>query len=283
MTPTYLPDLARCELLVESLDHTASGVPHYLIVDRCERSSFIHLQSGNRRLIDSEEILGNWIFRLPGRSSIWLSLKTPPVRGWVVQQILKVGASEIIPERTLIFCDSDVAFLRSFDRQALLIGEKVGLLDIDFTTENVRRWTATARRLLGIHLHSGEYRNYVGNMICWNRETIHAMRQRIEENTELNWKVAVARSLNFSEYMVYGTYVREMLAYNNVDHAPSDIPLVKPSWNEKLATQSAMESFFSNLDHRTVAVMIHSKDGIAPAQYRPYLERLWKAPGHPGN
>lgn len=57
VTPTYLPDLARRGLLVESIKRIVP-IPHYLIVDRCEGSAFAHLQSGQRRPIESEEILG---------------------------------------------------------------------------------------------------------------------------------------------------------------------------------------------------------------------------------
>jgi hypothetical protein len=277
VTPTYLPDLKRFELLAESLDRAAPSVPHYFIVDGCDRSAFSHLTRGRRRLIESEAILGNWIMRMPGRRGLWFSLKALPVRGWIIQQILKIGATDLIPERTLVFCDSDTAFIRRFDRKDLLIDGKIGLLDIDFVNNNSRQWTATGRRLLGLPHYDGGYRNYVGNMICWNRETVKAMRQRIETSTGMNWQVALARTLHFSEYMVYGIFVREVEGYTAVDHAPSAVPLVKPSWGTALTTDSAINAFFADIDLRTIAVMIHSKDGIDPERYRVQLERYWSA------
>ena len=117
------------------------------------------------------------MWRMPGRKGLWLSLKAPPVRGWIIQQILKIGAVDAIPERTLVFCDSDTAFFRHFDRNNLLVDGKVGLIDVDFVTDEKRRWTATARRLLGLSPHGGVVRNHVGNMICWNRETVKAMQR----------------------------------------------------------------------------------------------------------
>jgi hypothetical protein len=197
-------------------------VPHYLIVDRRDRSAFIHLERGRRRLVESEALIGNWMWRMPSRKSFWLSLKAPPVRGWIVQQILKIGAIEAIPERILVFCDSDTAFIRHFDRDDLLVDGKVGLLDVPFCDDAVRRWTAAARRLLGLAQHDGGYRNHVGNMICWNRETVKAMQQRIETSTGMNWQVALARTPSVAEYIIYGTFVREVLGYDAVDHAPLD-------------------------------------------------------------
>jgi hypothetical protein len=235
------------------------------------------LERGKRKLIESETLLGSWIFRAPGRKGFWLSLKALPVRGWIVQQILKIAAIEVIPERTLIFCDSDTAFLRPFARDNFLISGKVGLIDIDFNSETCRRWTAIARRLLGLSPKQGGYRNHVGNMICWNRETVRAMQQRIEFITDMNWQVALARTPSFSEYMIYGVFVREVLGYDAVDHAPSTVPLVKPSWGIALTTDSALDAFFADFDPQTVAVMVHSKDNIDPARYRAYLQRQWDA------
>jgi hypothetical protein len=275
VTPTYLPDLARCELLAESLDRVAPEVGHYLIVDHRDRPAFAHLEKGRRRIIDSEAIVGKWMWRVPARKSYWLSFKALPVRGWIIQQILKIGAVEMIPERTLVFCDSDTAFLRHFDVNDLLVDGKVGLLDVDFHTDTTRHWTATARRLLGLSQYDGGYRNYVGNMICWNRETVKAMQAQIELSTGSNWQVAVARMSRFSEYMLYGIFVRDVLGYATTDHAPSDVPLVKASWGSDLTTEAALEGFFGELNASTVAVMIHSKDGIDPLNIRHYLLRGW--------
>lgn len=278
VTPTYLPDLQRCELLAESLDRSAPHVPHYLLVDRRDRAAFAHLERARRRIIESESIVGHWMRRMPGRRGIWLSLRAPPVRGWILQQILKIGSIEAIPERTLVFCDSDTAFFRSFDREDLTVAGKVGLCDVDFSNDEIRRWTATARRLLGLSRREDGHRNHVGNMICWNRETVKALQQRIEISTGLNWQVALARTPSFSEYILYGVFVREVLGYDAVDHAPSAVPLVKASWGMALTTDSAIDAFFAEFDPRAVAIMIHSKDGIDPARYRRHLERRWLRP-----
>jgi hypothetical protein len=274
VTPTYLPDLVRCELLARSLDRCAPDVPHYLIVDNRDLAAFRHLEGGNRRLIVSESLVGHWLKRLPGKKSYWLSFRAPPVRGWIIQQILKIAAVDAVSERTLIFCDSDTSFFRHFDRTDLLVDGKIGLLDIDFTNDDIHRWTEAGKRLLGL---SGQIakRGHVGNMICWNRETILAMRRRIAETTGSDWQVALARTPSFSEYMLYGMYVREVAGYRAVDHAPSDVPLVKASWGEDLGSGAAIDRFFSNFDPRTVAVMVHSKDGINPNRFEAKLEQLW--------
>ena len=113
-------------------------------------------------------------------------------------------------------------------------------------------------------------------MICWNRETIHALQGRIQAHSSLDWAIAVARESTFSEYVLYGVFVRELVGYDAVDHTPSAVPLVKASWGYDLTTENRMAAFFSKFDPRTVAVMIHSKDRIDLAGLRLHLERHWK-------
>jgi hypothetical protein len=71
--------------------------------------------------------------------------------------------------------------------------------------------------------------------------------------------------------------VSEILGYDSVRHAPSDVPLVKPLWDAHLLTDQDFQTFFSDVDPRTVAVMIHSKDGVDPSRYRKYLEGRWSS------
>jgi Family of unknown function (DUF6492) len=277
VTPTYLPDLRQCELLAESLDRNTPGVPHYLIVDRRDRTAFSHLERGMRRLVESEALVGSWMRRMPGRKSFWLSLKAPPVRGWIVQQILKIASVDEISQRTLVFCDSDVAFLRPFGLDHLLVDGKIGLADVEYWNDEIVRWTKVARRLLGLSPRDDGYHNHVGNMICWNREIVFALRERIEKSTGTKWQVALARTPTFSEYILYGVFVREVLGYDAVDHAPSSAPLVKASWGTVLKTDSDIDAFFSDFDPSAVAVMVHSKDGVDPARFRRHIERHWRA------
>ena len=82
VTPSYGPDLARCELLAESLDRTAADVPHYLLIDRHDYPAFRHLNGGKRRLVEAEALVGSRFWRMPGRKPFWLSGHALPVRGW---------------------------------------------------------------------------------------------------------------------------------------------------------------------------------------------------------
>lgn len=274
VTPTYWRDLARCELLAESLDRCAPDIPHYLIVDRRDRQLFAHLIGGRRRIIESEALLDSCFWQVPGKSGWWLSYATLPVRGWVMQQIKKIAAIKAVPERTLVFCDSDSAFFRRFRRDDLLVKGKIGLLDVPFANDDVRKWTAMSRSILGLPQSDGEYHNYVGYLVCWNRDTVEALQQRVEQVAQLPWQIALARRFALSEYTLYGIFVRESLGYRATDHAPSDVPLIKSLVGLNLK-ESQLDAFFSNFDSKTIGVMVHSKGGIEPRQFRSRLEQLW--------
>jgi hypothetical protein len=275
VTPSYFPDLGRCQLLVESLERTGATCKHYLIIDRTDYAAFAHLASNRVIIIKSEDILEYWLHRLPGRGGYWASLRSLPVRGWIIQQILKLAIASHVPESTLIYCDSDTSFVRHFSIDDILIGKKVGLLDVDFADSNVAKWTKIACRLLGCDAESVTFRGHVGNMICWQRKNILLLHEKLQAVSGQSWQLTIARERHFSEYILYGVFIRACLGYDASGHAQSTKPLVTNSWELDLSSDQALSDFFYNIDPQSVAVMVHSKDGIDPARLRPHLEKFW--------
>jgi hypothetical protein len=49
--------------------------------------------------------------------------------------------------------------------------------------------------------------------------------------------------MSFSDYMIYGVFLREIAGYDEADHARSTVPFVKPSQGISLSTVSAIETF----------------------------------------
>jgi hypothetical protein len=58
VTPTFTPDLERCELLVRSLDRFAPDIRHYLLVSSYEVHRFRHLVSSRTFILVAEDIIG---------------------------------------------------------------------------------------------------------------------------------------------------------------------------------------------------------------------------------
>ena len=261
VTPSFLPDLARCELLVESVRTFAPQIRHYLVLDRRDLHAFRHLAGSMTILVAAEDLLEGYR-RMPGRTGVWLNRRTPPVRGWIAQQMMKLALANHAAEDILICLDSDVTFLRYFGRQHIMVGDRIGLLDVGYANAQITEWTRVAERLLGLPANSVPLRGHVGNLVAWSRRQTIELHRYLEKVNGLPWQVAVGRCIRFSEYMLYGVYTREIVGYENSSHAPSDVPLVRPSWDEDLSSPGAVETFVRSLDPGNVAVMFHSKKQV---------------------
>lgn len=279
ITPSYPRDLERCALLVESLDRCCPDAKHYLIVDRWDMAPFRKLASSRTELIESEAVIEPWLRRFPSSHGFWVSMKTLPVRGWMMQQIRKIGIAKAVTCKNLVYCDSDMAFIRPFGLRDLLEGGKLGLLDVAYQDDQVRRWTADARRLLGLTGDAAGTRGHVGQMICWRRDNVIAMQQRIEATCGMSWQQALARLRTVSEYILYGVFVRQVIGYGGSGHKPSQVPLVKTSWDTDMTTPQGIDDFFKEFDSRTIAIMAHSKDSIDQVRLRELIEAQWRRAG----
>jgi Family of unknown function (DUF6492) len=276
VTPSYGPDFERCALLVESLNHFAHAFTHYLIVDAPDVPQFRALASGRTRIIDSREVMDPRFVRLPLRGGTWCNWRTLPMRGWISQQIRKLAAPRIAQEDTLVMIDSDTAFVRQFSPDHVLEGGKVGLLDVDYCADMVPKWTGVAESLLELK-QAVPLRGHVGHLIAWDRAHLCGLQAHIETATGLPWQVAIGRKPTFSEYILYGVYIRAVVGYAASRHAPTARPLIKQPWAYDLRSDAGRKAYFSEIEPENIGVMIHSKDGIAAQDVRRYLDPIFKA------
>jgi hypothetical protein len=274
VTPSYPPDLERCELLVQSLDRFGPAFNHYIIVDRADMAAFAHLASPRTILIEAESIIDRRFIRIPWKGSSWYNWRALPMRGWISQQVYKLGAIKVVPEDILVMTDSDTTFVRPFTVDNFLIDGKTGLLDVDYCAGKVPVWSAVATKLLGLSAVPN-LRGHVGNLIAWRREHVAALHVHVEHVTGLPWQIAIARQRTFSEYILYGIFVREELGYGASLHGPSTRALVKQPWEHDLTTEESLKTYIHDLEPDNIAVMIHSKDGLPVSAARPYFEALF--------
>jgi Family of unknown function (DUF6492) len=277
VTPSYPPDLERCELLVESLDRFGPTFKHYIIVDRADMAVFAHLASARTILIEGESLIDSRFTRIPWKGGVWLNWRTLPMRGWISQQIKKLAAIKVTTEDILIMTDSDATFVKPVSAERFMIDDKVGLLDVDYCAGMVPTWTAVATKLLGLPT-APALRGHVGQMIAWRREHLIGLLDHVERAAGLPWQVAIARQRTFSEYILYGIYLRSVVGYAASRHAPSTVALVREPWDYDLSAAGELKRFFDDISSENIAVMIHSKDGLPVSAARPYFEALFAKP-----
>jgi Family of unknown function (DUF6492) len=218
LTPTYGRDLELCALLCESVDrHVGSFSKHYLLVPDSDVSLFAHFESEHRSVLLASEFLPNWLRPLPRiiqrkRRQYWWSFRTKPVSGWHVQQLLKIAATVSLPYQRYCILDSDIVFFRDFDLACFEHPNSIPLLYMpdEVTPAQVRHapWVETSHQLLGLPAPSFPAADFIGHIMFWDRETTRAMVSRIEAVTGLDWVDALCRTREFSEYMLYGYFVR---------------------------------------------------------------------------
>jgi hypothetical protein len=254
----------------------ADPFDHLLIVDRRDCRLFSKLASGNRTVLAVEEILPPWIGRVPCSRRWWWSLRSWPVRGWILQQLAKLSAPDVTEADVLLYVDSDVVFIKPFDdRQLIGSGDQVSLLRYPGFSEGWVNWHRSTAHLLGLEATNFFGANYVGNLVRWRRENVIALREHIECTMAVDWRVALCRTLHWSEYTLYGVFVDQVLGADS-GHFPDTTPYVAELWNPETGVPD-IEQVFTRLSPDTVAVMISSRSNVQVDDYRRLVENCWNS------
>lgn len=218
ITPSYVGDFERFSLLCDSIDRRVSGYErHYVIVSDDDMSMFRPFVSERRIVLPSSRLIPRWLRLAPGvrlanGRKIWWSLRAWPVHGWHVQQIVKIAAAMEMPEQRFCIIDSDIVFVRPFDVGAYASGERTPLyvepeaIKSDAPLHAV--WTRSCDRLLGHAATRFPADDYIGHVIVWDKNAVHDMTHAIARTTGMCWPLALCRARHFSEYLLYGRYVR---------------------------------------------------------------------------
>jgi hypothetical protein len=274
VTPSYAPDFQRCKLLCWSIKQFVDfPVHHYIIVDQKDLSLFQELADRHTTILAKEKILPSWIQRVPffDKKNLWLNLKgyrsgNLLLRGWLVQQMIKLAAAQYVSEEVIIFLDSDVAFIDRFNVHSLVKEGKVRLFRVEqYINENDKLthvWKEEAKRLL--KLPDKHYQdNYVSQIVTWRRSTLLQMYQHIERNTQKDWLESLCEMKHLSEYILYGmfaNYVDSEHAGHYDDHLQK---ICHCYWKEVPMSNGELEAFFQEAQtsgHK--AVMISAKSGM---------------------
>ncbi|SPU64220.1 Uncharacterised protein [Brucella melitensis] len=222
VTASWDQDFERCKLLCETVDKYTTGfTKHYILVESKDVALFRQLESSRRIIIDERDLLPSWLhaFWDPThlwRRRIWLSLKTKPLRGWHVQQLRRIALAGAMEEDGFLYMDSDMAFLRPFDCSTLWHGEKLRLFVRPNALANPKWpehpvWAANAAKLLGIQNGKSGLNDYIGQLVSWRRDSVISMCERIEAHTGQHWVAALGKIRRFSECILYGRYVDDIL------------------------------------------------------------------------
>ncbi|WP_120716549.1 DUF6492 family protein [Tsuneonella amylolytica] len=274
VTPSFSRDLERCRLLVESRRACAPGIDHYLVIDKPDLSLFAELADRHTIIVDSRELLDRELHKAWGNNGWWFGHRVLPLRGWITQQLYKLSMPRVSDASVFVNIDSDCVFVRPFEPGRLFNDGMLGLPEVDYRNDEICEWSLEAAALTGVTPPTRP-NNYVGNMIPWRAKVVGALTDRIAATTGLPWQIALGRRRTFSEYMLYGIWVRCGAGFLESGHFADPRPLVHTNWDRTLASDDDFERFFSQLPDEALAVMVHSKDGIEPTHYARFARDRW--------
>lgn len=262
VTPSFRLDLAQCRLLVESVErHVPQEIRHYLVVDRRDVPLFRPLAGRRTEILTVEDIVPGWIVRIPGVRRFWWSWRSRPIKNWILQQIVKLSVADVVREDVFLFVDSDVLFVAPYDPRAL---ERDGAVPLFVETGKAGiipfndAWHGVAAELIGLPAQKTYDTNFIGNVICWRRNTVKQLHARMAEVARRDWVLAVAPKMKFSEYILYGLYVTQLMK-GTAGHYDDPVDRTLCYWHESALSLQGLQELRARLEPKHHSVMISAK------------------------
>lgn len=272
ITPSYAPDAELCQDLNASvLRYTPDSVVHYIITPRRDVRLFSRLRGPRTEVLAVNDLLPRHVIPVPG-ANFWVNLRhpVPPVRGWMMQQLVKLQAAVQIPADRLLLVDSDVLLVRpvasntfTSDGRTRFYRKEAGVAG-HMTRHLV--WHSVAREMLGLPAEPLPLPDYVSAFNIWDRGTVLALQERIQQVTGRHWLDVVSAQLHFSEFILYGVFVDKVLG-DSARVEPSASMLCHSYWKPSPLSMAEADSFIRSTPAEDVAVMISAKSRT-PLQVR---------------
>jgi hypothetical protein len=267
VTPSHRNDIERFALLCESIEQHLTGYErHYVIVNDDDVPLFAQFSRHHRVVVPCSQLLPWWLKLIPsvqrkGRR-VWWSFRTKPVHGWHIQQILKIAAALQSPEQRFCFIDSDNVFIRPFNLKAYAGGEKTPLYmeraAISAEAPLHATWTRNCDRFLGREEPTTfPADDYVGNLLVWDKDAVQDMTRAIERVTKKSWAHALCSTRGFSEYLLYGHFVRNSQRHL-AQHEITTESLANAYWDDAPLDSAAVMAMVNNTPESKVALCIES-------------------------
>jgi hypothetical protein len=272
ITPSYYVDFEQCRWLCETVErHVASHVAHYLVVDRADRALFAPLASRRTRVVLKEDVLRGRLSQVPFARRWWVGWGRPPVRGWIVQQLVKLSMHEVAQEDVFVFVDSGAFFVRAYDPRDMLRGDTVPLFreHHEFFRKSAahQRWHRLSAHLLGVRPVPGFDAGYIKTLVTWRRDNLVKLHAHIERVAGQPSFDTLARSLTLCEYGLYGMYC-DMILGDRAGHYHTSRIETLSHWEAETLTVDGLARLRRGLSPDHLLVMVNEKSRTPPSTVR---------------
>ena len=264
------------------MDAFVTGIwHHYIIVETDDLVLFKSLSGPRRTILEMEALLPpsfHHLTRIPiiNNRSLWFSWGTRFMLGWHVQQLVKIEMAFQVSEQGLLYCDSDVFFVRRFDVAGLNNNGRFRFFSSPdkYEESNISNanYIIASGRQLGLKERLFPSSAYVENLITWHRPTVQALCAHIQNISGRSWQLALGRKVIISEYTLYGLFVDRILEDRShliYQHEA----LCKTVWHREVMDDSALEAFCTDVQDPFVALGVQSFAGISVDRLKVQLQK----------
>jgi Family of unknown function (DUF6492) len=269
ITKSFAPDFDLCVALNRSvLENSSDAVQHHIIVPRSDLTLFSRLAGPRTHIRCEAEFLPRTFVGVPFNNiTINLRRPFPPVRGWILQQVVKLAAVAASEDDVVLTVDSDVEFFRPFAAETFVRDGTVHFFrksnQIDERLPRHITWHRVARTLLGLPPAEPPYPDYISPLVAWDPKVVRRMLARVEVTSGRPWITAIAGQFHFSECILYGVFI------DDVSGAPanafaSDEARCLLYWEHVPLDLDGAAQFVRGVRPTDVAVMIASKSQTSP-------------------
>lgn len=264
LTPSFGPDFELCADLNRSvLEFSPIEVRHQIIVPRRDLPLFERLAGPRTEIRCEAELLPGSFIKAPGLNyTVNLRRPFPPVRGWILQQLIKLAAVAKLDADVALLVDSDIEFVRpfapsSFARDGVVRFYRLPGAVHDKMPRHVL-WHRGARDLLGLPVTQPPMTDYVSSLLAWDPAIVRALLARVQQTTGRRWTDAIGAQLHFSEWTLYGVFVDEVLGASATSFA-SDTSLCHALWGTDPLNDFTVGGWIDAMAPDDLAIMISAK------------------------
>lgn len=272
VTPSYMLDKNRCVLLSKSIDRWVDvSIDHIVIVPKKDIAAFSSLPTRST-VVSVESILPKIVWQLPMSHRWWLTLFSLPVRGWIMQQIVKISSVVALDYDAYVFVDSDIVIVKHVSPKLFVSDGHVRFYRVSGAgnTEMHARWHRSAAKLLGLDSRDYFGADYIGPFVSWDPFTTERMLKRIESVQNKHWFTTLCNTLHFSEYVLYGIY-KDYLTEDRSRFFEDDQNLCHCCWINHIDSRKQLEDFASAIQEKHIAVLVQSNLGFDVDEYYDIL------------
>lgn len=276
MTPSHAPDFdgfARLHASVQ--DYCARAVTHLVVVPDADVSLFESLRSptltviGYRTILPRRFVSTTSIARIPKLprgyriGAVNIAKPWPPVRGWILQQLIKLATVSELTEDTVLLIDSDVMLIKPVEESQFRRSGVVRLYrQAGGITPGMTRHLqgqATARELLDSPAEP-DTPDYVSAFASWDPNLVRECVATVGRRHGHPWQETIGRCLQFSEFLLYGTFVMTRAAPEWRSFTSPE-SLCHSHWTPAPLTTEEVPGFVESIRPHDLAVHVQSNSG----------------------